>query len=64
MAKNGLMLCYDDVAVMDLDSGALAPRHSAPPAEGRRLEALMITEAGDEALVVTDEALEAWRLHR
>lgn len=64
VAKNGLMLCYDDVAVMDLDSGALAPLHSAPPVEGRRLEALMITEAGDEALVVTDEALEAWRLHR
>ena len=62
VTRNNLMLCHQEVAVFDLDSGALVPLHSAPPVEGRRLEALMITEAGDQALVATDTALEWWRI--
>ena len=64
VTRNNLMLCHREVAVLDLDCGELRPLHSAPPVEGRRLEALMITEAGDQALVATDTALEWWRIQR
>ena len=64
VAKNHLMLCHPEVAVFDLDSGELAPLHSAPIEEGHDRRALVITEAGDQALVATDTALEWWRIQR
>ena len=63
VSENGLMLCRKERAVLDLDTGALAPLYPGDaPEEGRRVRAF--SPDGATALVSTPEALEWWHLSR
>ena len=63
VSERGQMLCRKERAVLDLDTGALAPLYPGDaPEEGRRVRAF--SPDGQTALVSTPEALEWWTITR
>jgi hypothetical protein len=63
VTQSGLMLCRREHAVLDLDTGVIAPLYPGDsPHKGRAFEAL--SPDGATALVSTPEALEWWTITR
>lgn len=63
VSERGLMLCRREHAVLDLNSGDMAPLYPGEaPEEGRGVES--ISPDGTTVLVTTPEALEWWTISR